>query len=175
MSAKKTNKKPKKETEKNKTKNKENIKLQEENKKLKQELEEKNDKLLRSLADIQNLQKRTQKEFLSTEIKTKQKYVSELIDLKELLEKALDDENPKEGLKSILKNIENFLEKENIECIDCVGKKFDHNLHHAVTTLDKKDCCDGEIIDEIKKGFKIGDVVLRPSHVVVAKNDNEKN
>ena len=136
---------------------------------LQKELSEKNDKLLRNLADLQNQQKRFQKELHIHEHQTKTKYLLELLDLKDLLQKAYHDKNPKEGLKLLLANINSFLEKENIHQIDCKGKHFDHALHHAVTVIEEPNCEDNIIVDEIKKGYKQGDILLRPAHVVVAK------
>jgi len=165
----------KKTTDKKKTKTAEKKdSLKEEIKKLKEESKEKNDKILRNIAEFQNYQKRMQKELKHVEELTKEKYVSELIDLTELLKKALDDENPKEGLKLMLNNIEKFFEKESIKKIECLGKCFDHNYHHAITTIEKNDCEDNTIIEEVKKGYLIGDKILRPSQVIVAKNNNEK-
>ena len=145
-------------------------KLEKKVKQLQQELKEKNDKLLRSYADLQNYQKRMEKELICKEDETKRKYLLELLDLNELLKKAYEDKDPKEGLKLMLNNIENFFEKEHIKSIECVGKKFDHNLHHAVTTIEKGDCGDDTIIEEVKKGYMVNNKLLRPSHVIVAKN-----
>ena len=69
----------------------------------------------------------------------------------------------------MVNNIENFFEKENIKYINCVGEKFDHNLHYAITTVEKDDCEDDIIIEEVKKGYMINDKLLRPSQVIVAK------
>ncbi|HMA82802.1 MAG TPA: nucleotide exchange factor GrpE [Candidatus Thermoplasmatota archaeon] len=149
---------------------KEQIKsLEDQLEKTKKDLEETKDKLLRSYADYQNYQKRVKKNLKQTESEIKQVYLSEFIDIKELLLKALQDENPKEGLRLILKQIEHFFNEEHISYIDCIGKQFDHNLHHAVTTIEQEDCEDNTVIEEIKKGYMIEDHVLRPSHVVVAK------
>jgi molecular chaperone GrpE len=148
--------------------------LKKEFNKLKQELKEKEDKLLRSYADLQNYQKRMEKELQIKEEETKKKYLSELIDLHELLKKAFEDNDPKEGLKLMINNMEKFFEKEQIKSIDCVGEKFDHNLHHAVTTIEKEDCENETIVEEIKKGYMMNDKLLRPSHVIVAKKkENE--
>ena len=147
--------------------------LKKEIKKLKQDLKEKDDKILRKIADLQNYQKRMEKELILKEEETKKKYISELIDLNELLKKAFEDEKPKEGLKLMINNIENFFEKEKIQCIECIGEKFDHNLHHAVTTIEKNDCEDETIIEEVKKGYKIKDKILRPSQVIVAKKSEK--
>jgi len=149
-------------------------KLEKEIRQLKQELKEKNDKLLRSYADFQNYQKRIEKELGSKEYETKRKYLSELIDLNELLEKAYEDKNPKNGLKLILNNLESFFEKEQIKCIDCVGKTFDHNLHHAVSSIEKEDCEDEIIVEEVKKGYLMEDKLLRPSQVIVAKKRKDE-
>ena len=148
--------------------------LKKEIKKLKNELKEKDDKLLRNIAEMQNLQKRMIKELQNNEEEIKKKYVSELNDFKELLKKAYEDKNPKEGLKLMLNNIDNFLEKENIKYINCIGGKFDHNQHHAITTIEKDDCEDNTIIEEVKKGYMINDKILRPSHVIVAKKKELK-
>ena len=150
-------------------------KLEEEKQKLQQELEEKNDKLLRTCADLQNYQKRTEKELLFREEETKKKYLSELIELHELLKKAYEDEDPKQGLKLILQNLGNFFEKEQIKHIDCVVKSFYHTMQHAITTIEKNDCEDNIILEEVKKGYMIKDKVFRPSQVIVVKNKEDKN
>jgi len=155
-------------------KKKDSNELQKENKKLKFELKEKEDKLLRSYADFQNLKKRTEKELRLREEEIKKKYILELLDLNELLKKAYDDKNPKEGLKLMINNINNFFEKEQIKSINCIGEKFNHNFHHAITTIEKDDCEDETIVEEVKKGYILNDKLLRPSHVIVSKK-KEKN
>ena len=175
MPSKKTNGKKKKICHK-KTDNiqKKLKKLEKKVKQLRQELKEKDDKLLHSYADLQNYQKRIEKELIFKEEETKKKYLSELIDLNELLKKAHGDKDPKNGLKLILNNLEKFFEVEEVKCIDCVGKPFDHNLHHAVSAMEKDDCEDGTIVEEVKKGYLVDDKLLRPSQVIVAKKkENE--
>ena len=163
--------KTKKTTDKKKEKN---SNLKNELEKLKLELKEKNNKFLRSIADFQNYQKRIDKELICHEQEIKKKYLEELIDLHELLKKAYDDNNPKEGIKLLLNNIQNFFEKEQIKPIKCIGEKFNHKIHHAITTLEKNDCEDNTIIEEIKKGYMLNDKILRPSHVIVAKKVDKK-
>ena len=159
---------------KDETSTKKSLSLKKENEKLKQENKEKDDKLLLSIADFQNYQRRMQRELKLCEEQTKQKYIAELIDLNELLKKAYEDNDPKEGLKLMVNNIENFFEKEDVKCINCVGEKFDHNLHHAITTVEKDDCEDDIIIEEVKKGYMINDKLLRPSQVIVTKKIEKK-
>jgi len=137
--------------------------------KLNLELKEKNDKLMRCYADLQNLQKRMEKELILREDEVRRKYLSELIEVSELLKKALEDNNPKEGLKLILQNIEKFFNVEKIKHIECMGKKFDHSLHHAITTVEKDDCEENIVVEEVKKGYLVNDKLLRPSQVIVTK------
>ena len=144
--------------------------LKQEIEKLKQELNEKNDKLLRSYADLQNYQKRIEKEIALREEEIRKKYILEIIDLFELLQKTYENVNPKDGIQAILQNIKHLLDLEQVTPIDCLGKTFDHDCHYAISTIEKNDCPDGQIVDEIKRGYKIGNKILRPSHVVVVKN-----
>ena len=148
--------------------------LKKEVEKLKQELKEKNDKLLRSYADLQNYQKRMEKELQHREDDSKKKYLSELIDINELIKKTYEDNSPKEALKLILHNLNSFFGKEQIKCIDCVGKPFNHNLHHVISTVEKKDCENEIIVEEIKKGYLVDDKLLRPSQVIVTKKKEGK-
>jgi molecular chaperone GrpE len=143
--------------------------LEEENTQLHQELMNKNDKYLRTLADFQNYQKRMEKELQAQKEDIKKKYLLELLDLTELLKKAYEDSNPKSGLKLLLENLDKFLEKEGITYIDCKGKSFNYQLHNAVSTIEQSECVDGTILDEIKKGYLLGEKLLRPAHVIVAK------
>ena len=128
-----------------------------------------NDKLIRNLADLQNLQKRNDKQYLNDYKKLKKKYLIEIIDILDYLNNAYHDKNPKQGIKLIINQIEKIIDNENIKYIDCIGKSFDHKIHHAITTIKKNDCDDETIIEELKKGYFIKDELLRPSQVIVSK------
>jgi molecular chaperone GrpE len=169
-----SDKKPKVELDKNTIKIIDNLEkkrknLEEKIKNLKNNLKEYEDKLLRSYADIQNKQKRAEKILKNNIKEIKKRYLLELIDINELLKNAIEDENPKKGLELIINNLEKLLEEEQIRYIDCIGKTFDHNIHHAVNTIEKNDCQDKTIVEEVKKGYLLNDDLLRPSQVVVVK------
>ena len=144
-------------------------KLEEELTRLKTEITEKNDKYLRILADYQNYEKRAEKEKTNCEEELKRKYLLYILDFHELLKKAYEDESPKEGLKILTTTLEKFLQQEGIQYIECKGKPFDHCVHHAISVIEKDDCTDGIIIDEIKKGYMASGKLLRPSQVIVVK------
>ena len=138
-------------------------------KKFKQETKKDKDKLLRNIADLQNLIKRNQKHSVIEINRVKKKYLIQIIDILDIIKKSYKDKDPKTGIKLIINDIEKFLQDENIKYIDCIGKSFDHKIHHAITTIEKNDCDDEIIIDELKKGYYINSNILRPSQVIVAK------
>lgn len=144
-------------------------KLEEDIQRLTAEIQEKNDRYLRTLADYQNAQKRMEKELSCQKEDLKKRYLLELLDFHELLKKAAQDADPKEGLKLLIANFEKFFEKEGVICIDCKGKPFNHSIHHAITIIEKDDCVDDTVLDEVKKGYLLGGKLLRPCQVIVGK------
>ena len=142
-------------------------------KKFKQETKKDKDKLLRNIADLQNLIKRNQKHSVIEINRVKKKYLIQIIDILDIIKKSYKDKDPKTGIKLIINDIEKFLQDENIKYIDCIGKSFDHKIHHAITMIEKNNCDDEIIIDELKKGYYINGNILRPSQVIVAKKINK--
>ena len=65
------------------------------------------------------------------------------------------------------------LSKEGVEAIESVD--FDPELHHAVEQAESAEHAEGAIIDQIRKGYKLKDKVIRPTLVKVAKNKEEEN
>jgi molecular chaperone GrpE len=136
------------------------------------EFNEEKNKLLRNIADLQNQLKRSEKNHLIEKNKIKKKYLLYIVDTLEILTKAYNDKNSKNGIKLIINNIKDILKDEKIEYINCIGKEFNHNIHHAISTIDKKNCKDNIIIEEIKKGYYLENDILRPSQVIVQKKIN---
>jgi molecular chaperone GrpE len=162
-----------KKSEKNEKKTAEK-KLQDENHQLKEDLKNQKDKLIRFFADFDNYKKRVEKERNSSEFQLKKKYLLELLDIKEILLQALDDKDPKEGLRIILNQLEQFFKSENIKYIECIEHPFNHDIHHAVTIVETSDKDDNIIIEEVRKGYLVDNQVLRPAHVIVSKKKCEE-
>ncbi len=87
---------------------------------------------------------------------------------KKISKKFRDDKNIK-GLLQIKKQFQDFLKSQNVEQIECLGKKFDPNLHEIIEMVEKKNKESGVIIEEIQKGYKIHGKILRPTKVKVVK------
>lgn len=73
------------------------------------------------------------------------------------------------GIKQIKKQFQDFLKKYKIEEIKTIGEKFDHSQHEAVAHEEKKGFDEDIIFEEIAPGYTLGDKVLNPAKVKVAK------
>ncbi len=74
-----------------------------------------------------------------------------------------------QGFLQIKTQIQDFLKSLGIEAIKSKGEKFDPNFHEAVETIKTKDKESGKIIEEIQKGYKLHNKVIRPAKVKVTK------
>ena len=72
-------------------------------------------------------------------------------------------------LINIYKNLMKVLEQQGLQRIDCLGKKFDHNLHEAVMTVQNKNENEDIIIEEVEAGYTLQGKVIMPSKVIVNK------
>lgn len=137
-----------------------------------QELDELTDRYKRILAEFENHKKRSQKEREGL-------YNSILGDIIEVILPILDnlenaakvetsDENYKKGIELVLKQFQDVLKSKGIEEIKALGETFDPELHEAVSSIQDDSKGEKEIVQEYRKGYKIGSKVIRHSMVVVA-------
>ena len=85
------------------------------------------------------------------------------------LSEKLKKDNNINGFLQIKKQIESFLESEGVSVIKSVDEKFDPNFHEVVSVIEKKGIESGIIIEEVQRGYKIKDQLLRPAKVKVIK------
>ena len=98
--------------------------------------------------------------------------VSKFLPIIDNLEKALEakteDENYKQGVELVLKQFKDVLTSKGVTEIEAVGKTFDPELHEAVSHIEDPSKGESEIVQEYRKGYKIGNKVIRHSMVIVA-------
>lgn len=75
----------------------------------------------------------------------------------------------RKGVELIRAKLDDLLRRHGVKAIESLGATFDPNLHQAVLHEDSPDKRDGEIIGELRKGYRLGDRLLRPAMVKVAK------
>ena len=80
-----------------------------------------------------------------------------------------------ENIDIIEKDLVSIFEKNNIKKIEAKGKKFDPNIHQAMTEIDDEKSEVGSVVQEIQSGYMLGERLLRPALVGVAKKKNSKN
>ena len=147
-------------------------------------------KLKYSLADFDNYRKNIEKQNALRMLSVKADILSTMVNLREDFVRALDtlkhhkvDTSILEGLTNILKNIDLFLEKENVLEIKALNSAFDPNFHEIIGfSYVEGDVEENIITREIRKGYLLNDRVLRPSLVEVSKkiiknieNDNKED
>ncbi len=145
---------------------KEESKNKAENKVAEASLEEKNsflEDLQRVQADFENYIKRVEKEKEQLKLHAKGELLLKLIRIKEDFERAVKDTKDT-GVIMIHKQLKKVLEEERITEIEAVGKDLDYELHDVVKTVESED---NKIIEEIQKGYMLGDRVLRTSKVIL--------
>ena len=153
-----------------------------------QKLKETEDKLLRSLAEIENQRRRFEKEIKDAFEFGSFNFAKESLAILDNLERAKnaikndevlktnkDLEKFLENISIIEKDLISIFEKNRIFKIDSRGKKFDPNLHQAMTEIEDEKAEVGTVVQEIQPGYMMGDRLLRPSLVGVARKKKSEN
>ena len=164
---------------------------------LTKELNETRDKMLRTLAEMENLRKRTSREVTDARTYGITGFARDVLDIADNLQRALDAvpsearANADPGLKALIEGVEltersllNTLEKNGVKNFDPTGQKFDPNFQQAMYEVPDASVPAGTVVQVVQAGFMIGERVLRPALVGVAKggakassaaNNNEPN
>ena len=154
---------------------------------LKTKLKDAEDKLLRSLAENDNLRKRHDKEIEDNSKYAIKNLSYSLLNVADNLQRALEsipnseasglDDNVIKnlviGIKAVEKELIDSLEKHGVKRFDSINQKFNPEIHQAVSKVHNEKV-DGTIVEEMQKGFKIGDRLLRPAMVVVSMGPETK-
>ena len=149
---------------------------------LAREAAESRDKMLRTLAEMENLRKRTAREVSDARTYGISGFARDVLDIADNLQRALDAV-PAEaraaadpGLKALIEGVElterslhNALEKNGVRRFDPAGEKFVPNVHQAMYEVPDPSVPAGTIAQVIQSGYMIGERILRPALVAVAK------
>ncbi len=141
---------------------------------LQQLADENEEKYLRLYAEFENYKRRIQKENEINKTYQAQRVLTDILPAIDNIERALQIEGDDETFKSLQKGVQmvhesliNALKDNGLEVIKTECEAFDPNIHQAVVQDDNPDFKSGEITQELQKGYKLKDRVLRPSMVKV--------
>ena len=141
---------------------------------LEKELREKEDLYLRALADFDNYRKRVEREKKAVEISTKKALLIEILEIVDNLERAIDAEGKDpvsvaEGVRAIHLQMLNILSRYGVVRLTSLGKKFDPLYHEAAGMIESESFPSGTVGVELRKGYVMGEDLLRPARVLIAK------
>lgn len=149
---------------------------------LKAENGEMRDKLLRTIAEMENLRKRTEREVSDTRSYAIAGFARDMLTATDSLSRALmvlpaearDSADPTvksliEGIEMTEREMQRLLAKHGVKPIEAEGQKFDPHKHQAMFEVPDPSRPEGTVVQVVQAGFAIGDRVLRPAMVGVAK------
>jgi molecular chaperone GrpE len=143
---------------------------------LQDELDRCRDLLLRKAAEFDNYRKRTERERREQADRSVSDLLLELLPVLDDFERALNADVGREsvdayrqGVELIHRQLLDLLKRRGVRPIDAVGTAFDPYLHQAVTTEVVEGGRDGEVLEEFRRGYMIGERLLRPAMVKVAR------
>ena len=149
---------------------------------LAKELAEARDRTLRTLAEMENLRTRTRREVADAKTYAITGFARDILEIADNLQRALDavpaeaKESADPGLKALMEGVEltersmlNTLEKNGVKKFDPSGEKFDPNFQQAMFEVPDPSVPSGTVVQVVQAGYMIGERVLRPALVGVAK------
>lgn len=135
-------------------------------------IDEQDDRIKRLMAEFENFKKRSEKERTNLYNSVMGDVIIKLLPIIDNLEKAseakTEDEEYKKGIQMCLNQFKDVLTANGVKEIETVGQKFDPSLHEAVSSVIDENLGEKVIKEEYRKGYMIGDKVLRHSLVAVA-------
>jgi molecular chaperone GrpE len=133
------------------------------------------DRLLRQAAEFENYRKRVERERREQAEYAAADVLRSLLPLVDGMERALAAPAPAEaepyrkGVEIIHRQMLDVLRKHGVTSIEAVGRPFDPHLHEAVLHEESPGHAEGEVLEELQRGYRLGDRLLRPAMVRVAK------
>jgi molecular chaperone GrpE len=152
------------------------LKLAQENEALRMQLDERSNQYMRIVADFDNFRKRTQKEKEDLDLQVKRNTLSEILPVVDSFERARSQIKPQNDAEANIHKSYQGVYKQLVDCLKRIGvspmrpegKPFDPNLHEAVLREATDLHSEGTVIEEMMRGYLLGDRVLRHAMVKVA-------
>ena len=136
------------------------------------------DRLLRQTADLENFRKRAARERQEAIKFANESLLEKLVPVMDNFDMALAAANQpqnntadslKAGVGMIAAQFKAALTESGLEEIDALGKPFDPNWHEAVSQQESAEAPEGQVVQQLRKGYKLRDRLLRPAMVIIAK------
>jgi molecular chaperone GrpE len=137
------------------------------------------DRLARLQAEFENSRRRETKERADLRDYAVQNAVEPFLAVMDNFQLALKADGTKEqlraGVELILKQMEEALKGLQVQAVESVGTQFDPRIHEALGSIETAEYPDHQVLEEIRRGYKIRDKLLRPALVRIAENSAQKS
>jgi len=149
----------------------------EEARRLKEERDALSDQLLRAIADFDNFRKRTQREMGEARVHATIDALRAFLPVLDGFERALatsggSAEDMRKGVELIHKQMLDAARRLGMETVEAAGKPFDPHQHEAIEMVETSEHPDHHVIQELQRGYRLRDKLIRPAMVRVARNPN---
>ena len=145
---------------------------------LEHEVKNLKEKLARQMADMANMRRRQAEDMQRTRENSVMQFASEMLPILDSFRMSLQSEGSKEdlqqGVDMILGMMTDLLARHGVEEVSAEGEIFDPRFHEAIAVLEQSDSKPGTVLEVQMPGYRIGERVLRPSRVIVAKAHEEE-
>lgn len=140
------------------------------------------DRLLRLQADFDNFRRRTNKERDELFTRANESIMSELLTVLDHMDLALTNLQAgatanapvAKGFQMVADQLRTTLGKFGLKAIDASGVTFDANLHESLSQAPSDTVAEGVVLNQVRKGYKLGDKLLRPARVIVSSGPTPK-
>jgi molecular chaperone GrpE len=132
------------------------------------------DRFLRERAEMENFRKRQERMAGDRVRREKRELLAKVLEVVDNLERALafqdtmDRESLQQGMRMLQWQLNELLKAEGLTAVPTVGEPFDPYVHEAIETVPSADHPEGTVVEEIRRGYKLGDETLRPARVKVS-------
>ena len=151
---------------------------QEEYERLKAERDQLVERMARMQAEFENVRKREAREraeFRDFAVAGAVEQILPVLDNFQLALKSTGSaEQLRTGVELIVKQMEDVMKALNVQAVETVGVEFDPRVHEAIEMVEKADVPDHQVFEEVRRGYRIKDRLLRPAMVRVASNPQQK-
>jgi molecular chaperone GrpE len=136
------------------------------------------DRLLRTSADFENYKKRAARERQEASRYANEALLEKLIPVLDSLDMALASaqaapdqavQSLQTGINMIQQQLRNALKETGLEEVNALGQPFDPNLHQAVSQQETREVPEGQVVQQLRKGYRLRERLLRPASVIVAR------
>ncbi len=144
---------------------------------LRRVLEEEKKRRLRTLADFENYRKRMEREAGNNRLQAKKEILSDLLtylDYFDQARKQVQDPAAARGMEIMARQFNELLHKHGVRAVECLHRPFDPEEQEGIGYIETDQCPDGCVAEEICAGYKMGDILLKPARVMVAKSPDNK-